>query len=137
MSSEGTSQGRSDDVTAQQDRPAAVPPDRTPPSHRASGAQDQSGRTAAAPLPRSVPLNTKDPRVRRAIADLLHPRETDRGQEPPDDDRSHQSKGDDRGGVIEQILGALRKHAQQLQPNDHPSHHEDGENGLGILEMLK
>jgi hypothetical protein len=134
-SSEGTPRGASDDVTVQEDRPAAVAPDTTPPQPEASGQHDQSGKTAAVPLPRGVPLNTQDPRVERAIADLLHPKKTDKGQEAPEDDRSHQGKDEDRGGVIERILRDLRKQTtQQPQTDDHPSHHEDG---LGILEMLK
>ena len=117
------------------DRPAAAAAGSPEPEHRASGNPDHSGTTAPAPLPRGVPLNTKDPRVQRAIADLLHPQRTEQSNKPSDDNGSNHGNGDGHhGGVLEQILRDLRKRTQQLNPDHHPS---KDEGGLGILEMLK
>lgn len=136
-SSESSTQGPSGDVATHQKRPAAAPTESPNLQHKPSGNEDHGGGRAAAPLPQGVPLNATDPRVRRAIAGLLHPQSTGHGQEQerPEEPGSSQSKGDkNQVGVVEQILKDLRRRIQQAPTNRHPSHHDSLPN---ILEMLK
>jgi hypothetical protein len=121
-------QDRSTEAAEPESHPAPVAP------VKASGQQGDSG-TAATPIPRGTPLKAKDPRVQRAIADLLHPEQDGQDQKPPRDDHQGEDKKGGRGGVLDQILRDLRKNAEQLQPDDHPSKQEGGIKT--ILEMLK
>jgi hypothetical protein len=138
MTSEGPPQGRSEGTSTQENPPSALAPGTTDPEHGPSGNHDHGGTSAAAPLPRGVPLEAKDPRVQRAITGLLNPKRTSRGQRGSSDDiGSSHDKGDKhRGGVLAKIIGDLRRNATQLQPDeDHPNQHEDGLKT--ILELLK
>ncbi len=136
--SAGPPQGRSDGTSTQENPPAALAPGTKDPERGSSGSQDHRGTSAAAPLPRGVPMGAKDPRVQRAIADLLNPKRTNgRQRGSPDDKGSNHHKGDrHRGGVLAQIIGDLRRNATQLQPGENrPNQHQ---NGLKtILELLK
>src|SRR5262249_19108275 len=65
--------------------------DRAKTTAEPSGKAESAGEAARVPL--GVPLNAREPRVRRAIAQLLHPpRAGDRGGGPNGDDQQNQGR---------------------------------------------
>jgi hypothetical protein len=86
------------------------------------------------PVPTGVALNTSNPQVRKAIADLLAPRNGTKGGRSGDDDRSGSPAGLDE--LLEQLKkGRLEPAPDSARPKVRP---ESGGGGLGdILDQLK
>lgn len=86
------------------------------------------------PVPTGVPLNTRDPQVRRAIADLLAPRKGTRGSRSRDDGKSGSAAG------LDEVLKQLTKGGAQPAPDaaqGKASPKSDGGGLEDILDQLK
>jgi hypothetical protein len=108
------------------------------PARQAEAGEKADNGKPRAQVPQGVPLDTRSARVRKAIADLLHPENKSHGR--GESSRSETQKGakpDRRGGlgILEQLRRAVHERLQQLPGKDRGRSDHDG--GPGILEMLR
>jgi hypothetical protein len=114
--------------TADGGAPKQTPDEPKPERKVKPGAEDT-------PVPLGTPLDARDARVRRAIADLLHPRKAGAEGSAPSD-RGSKDEGDgDVGGLLDRLRRQIHERLEQLpgQSDGHPKH----DDGLGVLEMLR
>src|SRR6188472_1335897 len=105
--------------------PRGSPARKAEPEERGAG-QEGSG----VQLPQGVPLDTRSSRVRKAIADLLHPRKHSR----QDGEKAPSRKGSVLG-ILEQLRRAAREKIGRV-PRKGRDHSGD-EGGSSILDMLR
>jgi hypothetical protein len=128
------------DSAATKEMAGAPKPERTNRrSNRATPARPDAKakkRGADVQVPLGVPLDARSPRVRRAIATLLHPDGENRGGSGRGNSQRG-GQGQRRGalGLLDQIRAAARERLDQPQ-GTHPQRSERG-GALHILEMLR
>jgi hypothetical protein len=111
--------------------PKQTPDDSAPKPERA--AKRRAGDT---PIPLGTPVDARDARVRRAIADLLHPgRAGDGDPAPPRRGGKEGGDGGYVGGLLDRLRRQLREKVGQLP--DRSEGGSDDDSGLGVLEMLR
>jgi hypothetical protein len=109
-----------------------APGTRPQPLERAQGAAG-AGRSRP-PVPTGVALNTRNPQVRKAIADLLAPRKGAKARRSGDEDKNGSAAG------LDEVLKQLTKGGGQPAPDSaqRKASPESGDGGLeDILDQLK
>ncbi len=136
-SSGDSSHGRPESAAATLDRLGGRVQQGSPAGQAEAGEKADNGKPRAQ-VPQGVPLDTRSARVRKAIADLLHPES--KGHGDGESSHSEAQKGanaDRRGGlgILEQLRRAVHERLQLLPGKDRGRSDHDG--GPGILEMLR
>jgi hypothetical protein len=112
-------------------------PQPTPDKHSVKAAKERKGGAAKGGIPLGVPLDARSPRVRKAIASLLHPvRARNGGESGSTRDRG---TGVERGalGLLEKVLHSAEKSGDPASGGNRNPHGSRQGDPVHILEMLR